>query len=175
MYLRGFGGLCLDLQAGNTAVGTPIQAWTCGALGGANQHWTRTRAGQIKYGMTNRCAQVGSDGHLRLAVCSASDNAQIFSFSGGAIRRTSNGKCLDVYGPSDAQFMSGAGLPSSGSFIQELTCNTALNQKWNFSGALRYGADASLCLNRGVDGNGSALALAACSGDAERQVWDYYF
>ena len=51
--------LSLDLQAGNMASGTPVQVWSCGALGGAYQRWTRTRAGQIRYGSTNMCARVG--------------------------------------------------------------------------------------------------------------------
>jgi hypothetical protein len=139
------------------------------------ERWTRTRAGQIRYASTNMCAQVGSDGHLRLAACNAADGAQLFSFSGGRIQRLSNGKCLDVYGPSDAQYVAGAGMPWNGSFIQEFTCNSSLNQKWNFSGALRFGANSNLCLSRGWDGNGSALSLAACTGAAEAQVWDYYF
>ncbi len=175
MYLRGFGGLCLDLQNGNTAAGTPIQASTCGALGGAYQRWTRTRAGQIKYGTTNMCAQIGGDGRLRLAACNTADGAQIFTFSGGAIQRPSNGQCLDVYGPSDAQYTAGQYLPTPGSFIQQRPCNTSLNQKWNFSGGLRYGANAGLCLSRGWDGNGAALTLAACTGVDETQTWDYYF
>lgn len=175
MYLRGFGGLCLDLQGGNTAAGTPIQAWACGALGGANQRWTRTRAGQIRYATTNMCAQIGSNGLLRLAACNAGDGAQLFNFYGGRIQRLSNAKCLDVNGPSDAQYVAGMGMPSNGSFIQEFTCNNSLNQKWNFSGALRFGANSNLCLGRGWDGNGSVLSLASCTGAAEAQVWDYYF
>jgi hypothetical protein len=42
------------LPGGNTPVGTPLQVWACGALGGANQRWSRTRAGQIRYGTTER-------------------------------------------------------------------------------------------------------------------------
>src|SRR5262245_42113566 len=90
--LVGFGGLCLDLQGGKATPGTPIQLWTCGALGGANQRWTRTRAGHIRYGATNMCAAIGADGRLRLAACSAADKAQLFAFSGGAIRRLDGGK-----------------------------------------------------------------------------------
>lgn len=175
MYLRGFGGQCLDLQNGNTTAGTPIQVWACGALDGANQRWTRTRAGQIKYGNTNMCAQVGADGRLRLAACNTADTAQLFTFSNGTIKRTSTGKCLYVYGPSDAQFTSGTGAPVNGAYVQEFTCNTSLNQRWHFSGALRFGAAAGLCLHRGFDGNGSALSLQTCTGAEETQVWDYYF
>lgn len=173
--VRGFGGLCLDLAGGNTAAGTPIQMWSCGALGGANQRWTRTRAGQLRYGVSNMCARVGANGRLALGACNSADDAQLFSFSSGSIRRVSSGKCLDVYGPSDAQLIEGQGTLGNGMVIQEFTCNTALNQKWAFSGGLRYGANAGLCLHRGSDGNGAALSLAACSGGAETQGWDYYF
>lgn len=175
MYLRGFGGRCLDLQAGNTADGTPIQVWSCGALAGANQRWTRTRAGQLKYGTSSKCARIGATGRLELGACNAADNAQIFSFNNGVIQRVSNGQCLDVSGPSDAQFVAGIGLLGNGAAVNQFTCNTALNQRWQFSGALRYDGNSALCLQRGVDGNGSALALASCTGSDETQSWDYAF
>jgi hypothetical protein len=84
MFLRGFGGRCLDLQGGNTADGTPIQMWTCGALGGANQ-------------------------------------------------------------------------------------------KWAFSGRLRYANVGTLCLARSSDASGEGLSLAGCGGTDETQAWDFYF
>jgi Ricin-type beta-trefoil lectin domain/Astacin (Peptidase family M12A) len=171
----GFGGLCLDLRDGKATPGTPIQVSTCGALGGANQRWTRTGAGQIRYRTTNMCAAVGPDKRLRLADCSTADKAQLFAFSQGAVRRLEGGKCLDVQGPNDAQYTSGSGAPMNGSVVQEYVCNTALNQKWSFSGALRFGPDARLCLTRRVDAKGSGLALAPCRDDPETQVWDYYF
>jgi hypothetical protein len=174
MYLRGFGGLCLDLQSGNTADGTPIQMWTCGALGGANQRWSLTRAGQIKYGTTSKCAKLVG-GRLQLATCNTADNAQLFTFNNGLIKRTSSGNCLDVQGPSDAQFITGIGQPNVGTFVQEFSCNTALNQRWNFSGSVKYGANAGLCLNRvGVEGNGAPMTLATCN-SSSNQEWDYYF
>jgi outer membrane receptor protein involved in Fe transport len=176
MFLRGFGGRCLDLQGGNTSIGTPIQMWTCGALGGANQNWSRTRAGQIRYGTTNRCARIGASNLLELGACDTSDAAQLFSFTVSGIKPASNGSmCLDVIGPSDAQFTSGQGLLVDGARVQLFACSgLTLNQKWTFSGGVRYDANPGLCLARGSDGNGSGLSLATCSGDAETQTWDYY-
>jgi hypothetical protein len=175
MYLRGFGGLCLDLASGSLADGTPIQMWTCGALGGANQKWTRTRAGQLRYGTTSKCAGVSSNGALQLVSCSTSDTSQLFTFEAGAIKRKSNGMCLDVQGPSDSQYTSGQGLPGVGATIQQFACNSSLNQKWMFNGGLRYGANAGLCLSRNVDANGYGLLLVGCNGSEETQTWDYYF
>lgn len=172
-YLRGFGGLCLDLQGGVTAAGTPIQMWTCGALGGANQRWSYVRPGLIKYGTTSWCARLVS-GRLALAACNSGDSAQLFTFNDGRLT-TSSGKCLDVYGPSDAQFTSGQGMPGVGAFVQEFTCNSALNQRWNVSGPIRHAANSGLCLNRaGADGNGTWMTLATCNGSSN-QEWDYYF
>ncbi len=177
MFLRGFGGRCLDLPGGNTAVGTPLQVWACGALGGANQRWSRTRAGQIRYGTTDRCARVGANGRLELGICNTADAAQLFTFNASQIRPTGNqGVCLDVIGPSDAQFTSGQGLLTDGAQVQVFACSgLTLNQKWAFSGGLRHDGNASLCLARGSDGNGSALSLASCSGADETQTWDFCF
>jgi len=152
-----------------------IQTWVCGASGGANQRWTRTRAGQIQYNTTNMCAEMGPEGHLQLSPCNANDDAQKFSFSDGAIRHVSTGKCLEVRGPSDAEYVSGSGLPSNRSPILEAACNSSLIQKWNFSGAIRYDASQDLCLTRRADAKGSTLYLADCSDNPETQVWDYYF
>jgi hypothetical protein len=170
--IRGFGGLCLDLQNGSAQAGTAISVWTCGPVAKVSQRWTRTRAGQIQYGSTGMCAQIGPEG-LKLASCGADDAAQKFSFSDGAIRRA--GKCLDVQGPSDAEYVSGSGLPTRGGLVQEAACNSSLNQKWNFTGELRYDANPQLCLTRAADAKGAALSLVGCSGNAETQVWDYHF
>jgi hypothetical protein len=37
MYMRGWGGFCLDLQYGDTTNGNTVQMWHCGDYGGANQ------------------------------------------------------------------------------------------------------------------------------------------
>jgi hypothetical protein len=174
-FVQGFGGLCLDVQAGRKATGALIQTWRCGALVDANQRWTRTRAGQLQYAHTNFCAQTGPAGSLQLAPCDANDNAQIFRFTIGEIRRVRTGGCLTVHGPSDAEYAAGAGLPTSGSAIQESACNSSLAQKWNFSGPLRYNANPDLCLARRADTHDSPLYLANCRNGAQLQAWDYHF
>jgi Ricin-type beta-trefoil lectin domain len=176
MLVRGFGGRCLDLQGGSTAIGTPIQVWTCGAFGGSNQKWTRTRAGQIRYATTNRCARIGAAGRLELGACDGNDAAQLFNFSASRIQpKNDAAMCLDVIGPSDAQFTAGQGLLVDGAQVQLFACSgLALNQRWTFSGGLRYDASPGLCLSRGSDANGSGLSLSSCSGTDETQTWDYY-
>jgi hypothetical protein len=177
MALRAFGGRCLDLTAGNTAAGTRVQVWECGALGGANQRWSRTRAGQLRYGTTNSCARLGASGRLEIGACNTADAAQLFVFAGSRIQPADDlASCLDVIGPSDAQFTSGQGLLGNGAQLQVMPCSgLTLNQKFHFSGGLRYDGAPSQCLARGGDANGSALSLAACSSADETQTWDYHF
>jgi hypothetical protein len=170
----GFGGLCMDVQAGNTAPGTPIQMWECGAFGGTNQRFTRTTAGTLRYAETTMCARVGTDNLLALAMCNTSDPRQKFSFTNSTIQRSDTGACLDVTGPSDAEYITGHGGPANGQRIQALTCNGSLNQRWNFTGALRADAAPSLCLDRTSDKNGANVTARTCDGTTE-QIWDYYF
>ncbi len=185
MLLVGFGGMCLDLSNGSLTAGNAINVQSCG-LNLANQVWTRTRHGQIKFGTTNWCAQLDSaaGGRLRLQACDSANSRQIFSFSSpgaGQISRWngSANECLDVSGPSDAQFhptsgYAGSGGPNAGAAVNAVACNSALNQRWNLSGALRYGADANLCLHRDSEAGGTSLTLRTCA-FTEAQVWDYYF
>jgi hypothetical protein len=175
MYVRGFGGLCLDLQNGDTTNGTPIQMWTCGALAGANQRWSLSGDGHLRYGdlSSNKCARV-VNGQLVIWTCQAS-SSQTFTFNGQKI--TNAGSCLDVYGPSDAQYLAGSGGPANGNSVQTYTCNTSLNQKWNLTGNIRYANDPSLCLARSgaSESNGAGLIVSTCIQNASAQTWDYYF
>jgi hypothetical protein len=186
MNLVGYGGLCLDLSNGTLSAGNTINVWSCGMSAGANQVWTRTGRGQIKFGTTNWCAELDSaaGGRLRLQKCSATSSRQIFNFSypnPGQISRwngTAN-ECLDVSGPSDSQFHPASGLggssgPRGGAAVNAFTCNTSLNQRWNLSGALRLGANANLCLHRDTDAPTTLLTLRTCT-TTDNQVWDYYF
>jgi hypothetical protein len=173
MYLRGFGGLCLDLPGGNTANGTRVQMWQCGALGGANQRFSITGAGQIRYGAlsSNKCLRNVSN-NLVIWDCGASNQTFTFNSNG----RINNGtSCMDVSNVNDAQYLAGQGLPANGNQIGFTTCNTSMNQKWNLSGALRYGANHNLCLTRnGSDAAGTGLTISTCNGGGT-QDWDYYF
>lgn len=174
-YVQGFGGLCLDLKGGNTANGTPIQMWECGALDGAYQRWSLSGNGQLRYGGldSTKCARV-VNGQLVLWDCAAGWASEVFSFANQQIQN--GGLCLDVYGPSDSQYLSGQGMPANGNSVQTFSCNGAMNQKWNLSGPIRYGNNRTLCLARefGTDGNGVRLVTTTCNG-AAAQDWDYYF
>jgi hypothetical protein len=173
--VRGFGGLCLDLKGGNTANGTPIQMWECGALDGIYQRWSLSGNGQLRYDglASNKCARV-VNGQLVLWDCVAGQAAQTFTFANQHIQN--GGLCLDVYGPSDSQYLGGLGMPANGSRVQTYACNGSMNQKWNLTGPIRYGNNRSLCLAReyGSDGNGVRLVTGTCNGGAA-QDWDYYF
>ncbi len=175
MNIRGFGGLCLDLRNGDTTNGTPIQVWACGAAGGANQKWSIGNDKLIRYGSGNKCARIVSN-KLVIWTCNSNWSSQKFSFNGGKIVRDSGGECLDVIGPNDASYIAGNGLPGNGAQVQEYPCNTAMNQKWNLSGEIRYGADQGLCLDRkwGGDSPGTGLHLWSCN-SGQAQQWDYYF
>ena len=180
-YLRGFGGLCFDLQAGVVANGTPIQVWTCGALGGANQRWSiyATDWGWflIEFGTTDYCASIVG-GLMTLEQCNTDDFTQWFFPSGGQLVVGSDGGCVDVQGPNDAQFTSGQGGPGDGARVQDFTCNTALNQRWHLNGPITSNEDTSLCLTRnGPDSNGTGLFLETCNpgtSPTDPQEWDYY-
>lgn len=175
-YVRGFGGLCLDLQSGNTANGTPIQMWECGALGGANQRWSLAGSGQLKYGSlsSSKCARVVSS-QLVIWDCSTAGSAGVFTLSNsGQIRNGS--ACVDVNNVNDAQFLAGQGAPGNGNPVGTFTCNSSLNQRFNLSGPIKYGNNRSLCLARsgGSEANGTGAIVQTCNGSAA-QDWDYYF
>jgi Ricin-type beta-trefoil lectin domain len=59
--------------------------------------------------------------------------------------------------------------------VQEAACNTSLTQKWMFTGPLRQGANATLCLTRRLDVQTAGATLEQCKDGNEAQVWDYYF
>jgi hypothetical protein len=176
VYIRGFGGLCLDLHNGDTTNGNKIQMWRCGALGGANQRWSISGDGHLRYGSlsSNKCARVYG-GKLVIWDCQASWSSQKFSFNGQRIKWGS--QCLDVHGPSDGQYLAGIGMPVNGMRIQTFSCNSSLNQKWNLTGNIRYANNKSLCLARknGADSNGAPLVVRYCQTGADAQTWDYYF
>jgi hypothetical protein len=173
MYIRGLGGLCLDLPNGNVTNGTQLQMWQCGAAGGVNQRFSLTGAGAIKFGdlSSTKCLRNVSNA---LVIWDCGVSGQTFSpQSSGAL--SNGGLCVDVANVNDAQYLSGQGLPNNGNLVNLFTCNSALNQRWNLSGTIRYGANHNLCLARnGADSAGTFLKLGTCTGDST-QEWDYYF
>lgn len=182
VYLRGWGGLCLDLQGGNTNNGR-VQLWECGALGGANQKWTLMETGEVKYGASTSTRCLGSDasGAMVVTTCNGGADQQFDILSGGMFRRRSSQKCLDAQGPSAWAYSptdgsAGSGLPANGTSVQEYTClSEQLNQRFNTSGRILHVAT-NTCLERigGSNANGTGLRRIACNG-SDAQTWDYYF
>lgn len=174
--LSGFGGQCLDLRAGRTIRRTPIQMWACGALDGANQRWRITAQREIEFASSGMCLTLPESGTANLNDCAQPD-LQRFSFAAaGQIRLLSQpGKCLDVQGWTDAQYLAGNGLPTNGQRLQRFTCLEAqLNQRWNLTGPVHHSTE--LCLERagGSETNGTGVEIAPCTTSAA-QRWDYYW
>jgi hypothetical protein len=183
VYIRGWGGLCLDLANGNTNGGV-VALWICGAFGGINQKWTISSFGdvgsRIKFGNTNSCltAPASGSGQLFVSECSALTR-QKFSLGDALVESQQNirtfafsGKCLDSQGWWDSDYTNGFGIPLNGQAINLINCSSVqFNQKFNFTGNLVNGH--GLCLDRGSGDNGSVLRQETCSG-SENQIFDYY-
>lgn len=175
--IRGWGGLCLDLTNGNTANNTNIRIKTCD--GSVRQKWSLDREGRIHYGnlSSNKCARA-KDGNLYLYTCQSSWNSQKFNLlAGGQLEsKYEPGKCWDVSGASDYQYRHGQGGPYSGENVGLFDCNSSLNQRFNFSGQIRLGANKNLCLDRknAGDKDGTGIWLYNCNATSA-QIWDYYF
>jgi hypothetical protein len=180
VYIRGWGGLCLDLANGNPNGGL-VSLWVCGAFGGNHQKWTITGSREIRFGNTSGCltAPPSGSGQLFVSACTGIDR-QKFGFGSGTLTSQQSitsvafaGKCLDSQGWFDSDYTNGFGLPRNGQAINLDNCkNVQFNQKFNFTGNLVNGW--GLCLDRGAGHNGSALRQQTCS-SSENQVFDYYF
>jgi non-reducing end alpha-L-arabinofuranosidase len=126
--VRGLGsGRCLDVNAGGTAAGTPLQIWDCHS--GTNQTWTRTASGQLTVysGDTTRCAAAQNNGTspgtaVVIAPCDSSAGQRWQFNANGTITGTQSGICLDVNG----------GATANGSKIILWTCHSGSNQQWSF-------------------------------------------
>ncbi len=175
--VRGWGGLCLDLHGGVQANGTPVQMWQCGALGGANQRWTITAKGEIRYRSSSRCLTVPAQGDAFLHGC-VRPAEQHFSFpTGGQLRLVSTtNTCLDIRAWTDAQYLSGLGLPVNGLRLQRFTClPQQLNQRWNVTARIRH-VLTGRCLVRETssEANGARITTQTCTG-LPAEKWDYYW
>jgi hypothetical protein len=177
--IRGWGGLCMDLDGGNQASGTVIQSWEC--LDNDNQLWNISDVGEIKLAAnTNKCITVqnGATANgtpLVIGTCTGA-SSQKFTFSGGRIGF--GGKCIDSPAVSDADYTNdtqGNDGPSNGWGAQLWDCQSAQrNQLWNFSGAFQS-ALGSVCIDRNAgDGNGVNMTTETCDFSGS-QTWDYYF
>jgi hypothetical protein len=175
--VRGWGALCLDLQGGVKANGTPIQMWSCGALGGANQRWKLSETGAIRFGDTDRCLTAPLGRAAYLWNCNQPALQRFALLPGGQLELArQRGVCLDVQAPTNAQYLSGVGLPVNGLPVQAFPClANQLNQRWNLSGPARHRLSGG-CLARpsGSELNGTSLRVGPCR-DAVSTRWDYYW
>jgi hypothetical protein len=182
VFIRGWGGLCLDVRGGIT-VGGIAQLFECGALGGSNQRWRIVSAGtaiEIRFGTTNSCLTSGTP--YRIQPCTGASNQRFSWLGNGQIRSTADNQCADVSGVSDAQYLAGAGMPTSGAAVNPFACQSqtgvnsggtmTLNQLWNISGPITHSS--GTCLRRTGTGNGSNVNTGACTGSDLNETWDYY-
>jgi hypothetical protein len=97
--IAGWGGLCLDLRGGSQNSGTPAQMWTCGALKSANQRWTVTTNGEIRYRSSSNCLTVPATGDAYLSPCAKPDLQRFALAASGQLRlKNAPTQCLDVRG-----------------------------------------------------------------------------
>ncbi|MDX8142395.1 arabinofuranosidase catalytic domain-containing protein [Lentzea sp. BCCO 10_0061] len=116
-------GRCLDVNAGSTAAGTPLQIWDCN--GGTNQTWTRTASGQLTVysGDSTRCAAASGSQTGAAVVIAACDGGagQRWQFNAnGTVSSAQSGLCLDVNGAATA----------NGTKTILWTCHGGGNQQW---------------------------------------------
>ncbi len=122
--ITGIGGKCVDVAAGNSANGTPIQITDCN--GNVAQNWTIGGDGTIR--ALGKCLDVAggstADGApVQLYDCNGS-GAQRWTVSGARdIVNPQANKCLDATGNSSA----------NGTRLQIWTCSGGANQKWTTS------------------------------------------
>ncbi|MDX8051813.1 arabinofuranosidase catalytic domain-containing protein [Lentzea sp. BCCO 10_0798] len=116
-------GRCLDVNAGSSTAGTPLQIWDCN--GGANQTWTRTGSGQLTVysGDSTRCAAAAGNQAGAAVVIAACDSGagQRWQFNAnGTVSAAQSSLCLDVNGAATA----------NGTKTILWTCHGGGNQQW---------------------------------------------
>jgi hypothetical protein len=188
VQIRGLGALCMDLSGGNTNGGSVIMFRCAGSknrpdLNGTNQNqrWTVLRSDgnrEIRFGSPsgNKCLTVpngSAENGVGLTVTTCNDSAsQKFDFqSNGEIRF--GAKCLDIQGPTEAQWLAGSGLTDSGARVQLWDCaNKVPFQRWNLSGPIRRNTNGT-CLDWGSGLTGQMPFTLSCN-NLTFQNWDFY-
>ncbi|MBB5872553.1 glucosylceramidase [Allocatelliglobosispora scoriae] len=120
--ITGYGGKCVDINAGATANGTKIQLWTCN--GTTAQTWTVSSDGTIR-GL-GKCLDVAGAAtangtKVQLYDCNGTAAQQWVKTAGNDLVNPVSNRCLDAAGPSSAD----------GTQLQIWDCTGAANQKWN--------------------------------------------
>lgn len=183
LLIRGFGGLCLDVPGGNSANGTALQVWKCGAFGGSNQRFSIDTSQRIRFGTTNKCLTWGwtPGSPLWLWDCGGAPYAaqQSFTFqAGGRLRFGPGGettRCLDVASWTTEEYLNGVGVPRNGLPVQTYTCDSdQLNQRWNLSGVFKHESGKCVDVAFASNDNGASVQTYGCNGTIA-QEWDYYW
>ncbi|MGW7030774.1 ricin-type beta-trefoil lectin domain protein [Streptomyces xanthophaeus] len=149
--VTGLSGKCLDVAAGNTADGTPVQLYTCNETKAQQWRLTGDTVQALGKCLTNQ------NGEARIATCDGSAQ-QKFTYRAGdkTLYNAAANACLDVSGGSDAD----------GANLLLYTCAGATNQRWAFDNTTTYIYDADG--NRLIEETGSSRTLYL--GDAEITV-----
>ncbi len=173
VQLRGWGGLCLETP-GTYANGTAVRVGTC--TDDLRQRWSIDTLRRVRLVGTNSCLTwsptVGAS--LFMWDCGGSANQSFDMLADGSLAFSGGSRCVDVQGPSTAQYVAGVGLPRSGDRVQTYTCVAdQQNQKWNIGGRVTHSS--GLCVDhQSSNQNGTAVQLRNCN-NSDAQRWDYYW
>ncbi|WLQ39549.1 RICIN domain-containing protein [Streptomyces laculatispora] len=119
--ITGVGGKCVDIAAGGTANGTPVQLYDCN--GSAAQQWSLGGDGTVK--ALGKCLDVASGGTANGSV------VQLWDCNGSAAQRWSVSGAHDIVNPQADKCLDATGNSSAnGARLQIWTCTGAANQKW---------------------------------------------
>jgi hypothetical protein len=119
----GYGGLCVDVRAANSANFTPVQVYTCN--GSNAQQWSVVQAGSTLHAL-GKCLDINGGGTadgtpVDLYDCN-STGAQVFiPESNGELYNPQSNKCLDDAGWST----------TPGTQLQIWDCTGGANQQWS--------------------------------------------
>lgn len=116
----GLGGLCLDVQGGDSTDGTQVQVHTCN--GTPAQTWTRSGQTLRALGKCLDVEGVSTDNRAKIQLyhCNVTGAQNWVPQSDGSLVNPNSGKCLDVEG----------GRADSGTKVLLWTCLGGDNQKW---------------------------------------------
>ncbi|MFD7099494.1 polymorphic toxin-type HINT domain-containing protein, partial [Streptomyces xanthophaeus] len=144
-------GKCLDVEAGKTTDGTPVQIYACNET--KAQQWRLT--GDTVRAL-DKCL-TASSGTLTLSTCDGSDRQKFIYRAGDkTLNNPATSQCVDIPG----------GNATDGTDLLSYACNGGANQQWSFDNTTTYIYDASG--NRLIEETGSSRTLYL--GDTEITV-----
>jgi hypothetical protein len=123
--ITAYGGMCVDVQGGNTAEFTPVQVYTCNGTGA--QQWTVVQAGSTMQALGN-CLDINGGGTadgtpVDLYPCNDMGSQVFIPEPNGELYNPQSGKCLD-----DPDWSTAPGTQ-----LQIWDCNGGSNQQWDLS------------------------------------------